>query len=238
MKKILFVTGTDTGVGKTVLTSLLLAFLRGQGCEALAIKPYCSGSRGDARLLHSLEKECLTIDEVNPFYFDKPMAPGAVRNGRPPVPLSAALEHIETAADRCDLLLVEGVGGLLAPLGKDYDVRDLIQALDCKTIVVSANRLGTINHTLLTVEALRAAGIDEMAIALMEVRRPDISSDNNAEILQELLAATPLFSLPYLGASASRCEEVKKNAFFLKKTLAPLVWGDILLSVLSQNNTE
>jgi dethiobiotin synthetase len=220
VKKILFITGTDTGVGKTVLTSLLLAFLRGQGCEALALKPYCSGSR------------------ANPFYFDKPVAPGAMRNGRGPVPLAAALDHIEAASARCDILLVEGVGGLLAPLGKDYDVRDLIQALECKAIVVSANRLGTINHTLLTVEALQLVGVEELAIALMEVRRPDVSAESNGELLQELLASVPIFSIPYLGSGASRSEEVKKNAFFLKKTLAPLVWSDILHLVLSQYERE
>lgn len=64
-----FITGTDTGVGKTVLTALLLSHLRQSGCSALAIKPFCSGGRGDAHLLHSLQNDDLTLDQINPFYF-------------------------------------------------------------------------------------------------------------------------------------------------------------------------
>ena len=150
--QIIFVTGTDTGAGKTVLTALLLAHLRGQGRDALGMKPFCSGDRGDARLLHSLQEGCLTLDEVNPFYFDKPLAPAAAPKR---VPFQVALGRIRALADRCGVLLIEGAGGLLAPLGDDYTARDLIAALKCKTMVVSRNRLGTINHTLLSIEALR-----------------------------------------------------------------------------------
>ena len=123
VKKIIFVTGTDTGVGKTVLTALLLAHLRGQGRDALAMKPFCSGSRGDARLLHGLQDGCLTLDEVNPFYYDKPVAPAAAPRR---VPFPDALARIRALANRCEVLLIEGAGGLLAPLGDDYTARELI----------------------------------------------------------------------------------------------------------------
>ena len=79
MEKIIFVTGTDTGVGKTVLTAMLLTYLRKKGANALGMKPFCSGSRGDARLLRACQKGCLTLDEINPFYFDKPLAAGRGR---------------------------------------------------------------------------------------------------------------------------------------------------------------
>ncbi|MGA2177892.1 MAG: dethiobiotin synthase [Verrucomicrobiota bacterium] len=232
MKKILFVTGTDTGVGKTVLTAMLLAFLRGAGRDALAMKPFCSGSRGDARLLHDLQKGCLTLDEVNPFYFDKPLAPAAAAKN---VPLRAALAKIRELAGRCDILVVEGVGGLLAPLGKGYTVRDLIGNLDCKVIVVSANRLGTINHTLLTVEALQVSGQKELAIAMMGVRKPDISAASNVRMIRRMAPRTPVFAIPYLGFGASKAGGVKKNVIFLKKTLAQLAWGGSVGLVLSQN---
>ena len=95
----------------------------------------------------------MTLDEINPFYFDKPLAPAAAPKR---VPFRDAWARIRALAGRCDVLLVEGAGGLLAPLGENYTVRDLIAALPCKPFVVSRNRLGTINHTLLTVKSLQA----------------------------------------------------------------------------------
>jgi dethiobiotin synthetase len=132
-------------------------------------------------------------------------------------------------------LVVEGVGGLLAPLGKGYTVRDLIGNLDCKVIVVSANRLGTINHTLLTVEALQVSGQKELAIAMMGVRKPDISAASNVRMIRRMAPRTPVFAIPYLGFGASKAGGVKKNVIFLKKTLAQLAWGGSVGLVLSQN---
>jgi len=220
VKKIIFVTGTDTGVGKTVLTALLLAHLRGQGRDALGMKPFCSGARDDARLLHSLQKGCLTMDEVNPFYFDKPVTFAAAPKR---ASFRDVLARIRALAGRCEVLLIEGAGGLLAPLGDDYTARDLIAALPCKTIIVSRNRLGTINHTLLTVEALQNVTTEEFVVILMGVRKPDISASGNLKMLRQRLASGAVFSIPHLGFRAATARAVKKNAIFLKKELARLL---------------
>jgi dethiobiotin synthetase len=230
-KKILFVTGTDTGVGKTVLTATMLAFLRQGGGRVLAMKPFCSGPRDDALLLHSLQKGCLTLDDVNPFYFDKPLAPAAAaRPSHPAVPLAAALRKIHNLASRCDLLIVEGVGGLMVPLGRQYSVRDLIRRLDCKVLVVCSNRLGTLNHTLLTAEALKVVGIKEFTIVMMSVRNPDISSRSNHRMIREKLPGIPIFCLGYLGNGASTMRGAKENVKKVKKTLAAIA-GDGILRV-------
>jgi dethiobiotin synthetase len=221
LKKILFVTGTDTGVGKTVLTALLLAFLRESGGRVLAMKPFCSGGREDALLLHALQDGCLTLDEVNPFYFDRPLAPAAAR--RRGVSLTRVARKINEAAAQCDLLLVEGVGGLMVPLGHGYCVRDLISALDCSVLVVGANRLGIINHTLLTAESLKILRIKEFTIVLMGVEKPDISVETNAQMIRQSLPKTRIFCLPYLGKKASESEKVKKNVKIVKKVLAEIV---------------
>jgi dethiobiotin synthetase len=226
LKKILFVTGTDTGVGKTVLTAMLLAFLRGGRGRVRAMKPFCSGARDDARLLHSLQKECLTLDDVNPFYFDKPLAPAAA--GSPKVSLGRATKAIRKVAAACDLLLVEGVGGLMVPLGRDYWVRDLIAELECKVLVVCPNQLGIINHSLLTVEALKDVGIEEFTVVMMDVRKPDISSQTNPQLIHQSLPGIPLFRLPYMGNRASTGQSVKKNVKIVKKTLAAIAGDDIL----------
>lgn len=234
MKKILFVTGTDTGVGKTVLTAMLLEFFRRRGGRVLALKPFCSGARGDARLLQSLQKEYLTLDEVNPFYFDKAVAPAAAATGRRKnMPMGAVLGKIHAAAARCNLLLVEGVGGVMVPLAGGYTVRDLIRRLECKTIVVCPNRLGTINHTLLTAEALEVAGIKELTIVMMSVRKPDISAFSNRRMIRRMLPLTPVFCLPHLGLRAATAGAVKINVKYLKKRLAQVAGGDIVRTVLN-----
>jgi dethiobiotin synthetase len=217
MKRIIFITGTDTGVGKTVLTALLLSHLRSKDRNALAMKPFCSGSRSDARILHALEKECLTLDEVNPFYFDKPLAPAAFPKK---VPIRDVLAQIREISKRCEILLIEGAGGLLAPLGENYTARDLIKALRAEVIVVGRNQLGIINHVLLMIEALQVSECNDVAVVLMDAAKPDLSAARNPEMLRKRLAETPIFTVPFLGKRASLPSVIKKSAVFLKKTLA------------------
>jgi len=226
--KIIFITGTDTGVGKTVVTALLLRHLRQAGCNALAIKPFCSGSRADARLLRSLQKELLTLDEINPFFINQPVAPAVAGDGRKAIPLDTVLRRIRAVASRCDVLLVEGIGGLLVPLGKNYTVADLISKLRCPALVVSRNRLGTINHTLLTVKAMQVVGIEGIKIIMVEDKKPDISARSNPKIIKKMASPAPVFSIPNLGLRASTEAGIKINAIFLKITLALVLKDDNL----------
>jgi dethiobiotin synthetase len=222
--RIIFITGTDTGVGKTLLTGLLLAHLRQAGVHALAMKPFCSGDRADVELLHALQDGELGRDEINPFYFSEPLAPFvAARKHNRWVPMEKATGRIKTVANGCDLLLVEGIGGACVPLGKDYLVADLIRGLRCETIVVSTNRLGAIHCTLSTCYALARIGISEVRIGLMEQRRPDRASSTNGEILKEWLENCELVSIPYLGRNATDSKQINKSAKKIKKTLAKLL---------------
>ena len=150
-----FITGTDTGVGKTVLTALLARYLRERGVNVAALKPVCSGGRDDARVLHAAFNGALTLDEINPWHFHAPVAPLlAARRERKRVRLADVLAHLRVMHERFDVLLVEGAGGLLSPLGEDFNSRDLIAALRATPIVVCPNRLGVVNQVLLTLEAL------------------------------------------------------------------------------------
>jgi dethiobiotin synthetase len=228
MAQIIFITGTDTGVGKTVVTALLLCYLREVGCNALAIKPFCSGSRADARLLRSLQNNFLTLDEINPFFFRQPVAPAVAGGQRKAIPLDTVLRKIRAVGRLCDVLLVEGIGGLLVPLGKNYTVADLISRLHCPTLIVCRNRLGTINHALLTVEALQAVGIQRLGIIMVEDKKPDISARSNPKIIKKMAPSCPVFLIPNLGFRASAAGVIKINAIFLKKRLARILGGDIL----------
>jgi dethiobiotin synthase len=121
------------------------------------MKPFCSGGLGDVDLLREFQDGELSRREICPFSFPEPIAPlvAARKHGRR-ITISAVLARIRALAARCDVLLVEGAGGLLAPLGEGFSALDLIEHLDCETIIVAANRLGTINHTRLTIQALEA----------------------------------------------------------------------------------
>lgn len=230
MRRIIFITGTGTGVGKTLLTALLLRHLRMEGHDALAMKPFCSGSRQDARLLQRLQKEDLTLDQTNPFFFSRPLAPWvAVReNGGRQIPLSEVLRRIQALRRLGKILLVEGSGGVLVPLGEGYGVADLISRIPCATIIVAPNRLGTINHVLLTVKHLQSIEVKEVKIVMMSERSPDFSSRSNINAISELLPETGVFSLPYLGGRALNVAMVKQNAKYLKITLARILGGGSL----------
>jgi dethiobiotin synthetase len=231
--RIIFITGTDTGVGKTLLTGLLLDHLRQSGCHALAIKPFCSGSRADTEFLHAVQDGELTFDEITPFFFAEPLAPlVAARRHRRSIRLPEVLRQINRIASRCQCLLIEGIGGLLVPLGKGFTVRDLIARLDCEIVLVSCNRLGTINHTLLTVQALKTLANKGLKTVLMSHKYKDASMHSNQVILTELLAPTPVLAVPFLGAKMERFGALKKNRRKVQKTLARILGSDIVSSVL------
>jgi dethiobiotin synthetase len=221
--QILFVTGTDTGAGKTLLTASLLHHLRARGVAALAMKPFCSGGTADVDLLLAVQGPELARAEANPFYFPEPVAPWvAARLGRRRIRLAEVPAAIRRAAACCDVLLVEGSGGLLAPLGEGYDARDIIARLNCPVLVAARNRLGVINHSRLTALALRQAGVAQPVFVLMDTARPDPSSATNPTALRELLAPAPVLRLPFLGARASTARAVARNAGRIAGTMRRL----------------
>jgi len=224
--KIIFITGTDTGVGKTLLTALLLHHLRSTGSRALAMKPFCSGGLGDVRLLQSLQRGELTDAEMNPFYFKQPVAPLVALNGaRKTIPLRDVLKRIRAVASRCDVLLVEGSGGLLVPLSEGYTVADLIARLDCEIIVAARNRLGTINHTLLTVQALTSMGIarGRISVALMSGAQRDASCRTNQQVLAKLLQPIQVGKIPFLGRKMTRKAVIESKYHLVKDALSRLI---------------
>ena len=222
--RIIFVTGTDTGVGKTLFTGLLLLHLRARGIRAIAMKPFSSGDREDAKILLALQAGEVQLQEINPHHFRAPLAPlVAARKEKRSVRLAEVLADILKLSRRCQVLLVEGAGGLMAPLGEGYSVVDLIRRLDGEVVVVAANRLGVINHTLLTVEALQDVGVKRIVVALMDRAGREESRRSNGRILAEMLGAVRVIGVRYLGKGALKMGALKKNAEKIKKTLARFV---------------
>jgi len=199
VSRIIVVTGTDTGVGKTVFTALLARHLHERGTRVAALKPICSGGRDDARALRAAMRDALTLDEINPWHFRAPLAPLlAAHRERKQVSLREVAAHVHQIAWRFPLVLVEGAGGLLSPLGEGFSTRELITALGAEPIVVARNQLGVVNHVRLTLEALPPLLAARARVVLMSPPHTDVASRTNHKLLCEFVASARVFVLPFL----------------------------------------
>lgn len=170
----LFVTGTDTGVGKTVLAGAVCAALAARGERVAAFKPVVTGLDEEAgewprdhELLAGAASAGQSPEQVAPLRFGPPVSPhyAAEQAGEQVEPLALARDA-RAAGEGADALVCEGVGGLLVPLSPGYLVRDLALDLDLPLVVAARPGLGTINHTLLTVEAARTGGLAVAAVVI------------------------------------------------------------------------
>jgi dethiobiotin synthetase len=221
MARVIFVTGTDTGVGKTAVTALLLAHAQAENIKVRALKPFSTGGVADENLLFVLQRSAF---QTNFFHYAEPIAPrSAARLHATRVSLAEALAPILPHRDDCDLLLVEGAGGLLTPLGDAFSAAELISALSAESIIVAPNRLGVLNHTLLTAEALQRRSISGIRIALVEQGSPDQSHKTNLPDLRELLKSVPVVAIPYLSNYLADAQFIRRAAVQLKAALAELL---------------
>jgi dethiobiotin synthetase len=182
------VTGTDTGVGKTFVTSGLVRFSRFKGIDSVAMKPICTGDNNDVRQLLEASGSCEPEHLINPVWYRTPVAPytASIIEDRL-IDLEAICEAFERLARRHSSVLVEGAGGVAVPILAQYDFRDLARDLHLDVIIVAANRLGVLNHARLTVDAVRAAGLRCSLIALNSVHaESDVSQPTNLSVLEHL----------------------------------------------------
>jgi dethiobiotin synthetase len=188
----IFITGTDTGVGKTYTALHLLRLLRASGRKCAAMKPICCGDRRDAELLLAAGGEGFTIDEINPLWLKTPAAPlvGSFLE-RVAVDVQRILVAYHSLRRRVDFLIVEGVGGWLVPITEDFFVSDLAAAMDLPVLVVAANRLGCLNHSALTVRSIQERNLRCLGLALNSFEpaaaSKDIAALTNADILKKIL---------------------------------------------------
>ena len=221
MKQIFFITGTDTGAGKTVLTVLLAQYLLARGISVVALKPVCSGGREDALAICHALGGALSLDEINPWHFRAAIAPSlAARLEKKTVAFAPVLAHLRSVQKKFSVTLVEGAGGLLSPLGEDFDSRDLMAALRATPIIVAQNKLGAVNHLLLTLEALPKKLRGRAKIVFMSPLEPDAASASNSKLLTEFLPPQVVFTLPWLGKPFSPRMALKRPS--VKRTLAAL----------------
>jgi dethiobiotin synthetase len=187
----LFVTGTDTGVGKTVLAAALAAALRADGVDVAAFKPVVTGidepedgRPADDELLAAAAGR--PADEVTGRRFGPAVSPHLAAELAGTVLDPAALVGAARVL-RADVVIAEGVGGLLVPLTLGYTIRDLAVDLGWPLVVAARPGLGTINHSLLTIEAARAAGLDVRAVVLTPwPAQPSVMQRSNLDAIARL----------------------------------------------------
>jgi dethiobiotin synthetase len=182
-----FVTGTDTGVGKTHICRLLIEGLRRMGIDAVGYKPVACGDREDARILAEASGG-LPLDEVNPVHLQSPLAPyvaGLLENRSvDPAVLLAGYHHLAT---RHQMVIVEGAGGWEVPVAANFRIADLATRLGLPVLVVAANRLGALNHLLLTVNAIRSRGLTCAGIFLNQLGDElDTAMITNKGVIEDL----------------------------------------------------
>jgi dethiobiotin synthetase len=169
-----FVTGTDTGVGKTVVAAAVCAALAARGLAVAAFKPAVTGldePEGNWPMDHELLAACASAaqsaEDVAPYRYGPPLSPHyAADLADETIEPARLVERARAAGLAADALVCEGVGGLLVPLTPGYLVRDLAVELGLPLVIAARTGLGTINHTLLTVEAARAAGLRVVGIVM------------------------------------------------------------------------
>jgi dethiobiotin synthetase len=192
-----FITGTDTNVGKTWVAAGLTAALRQRGVQAGYFKPIQSGcpeEEGrliptDARLARTLAGVAEPLEVLTPICLGLPLAPGvAAAQAGVEVDLKRIAAGLHDLAARYDFLVVEGAGGLYVPLiGTHFLVLDLIRWLNLPLAVVAKSGLGTINHTVLTVKAAQAAGIEVAGVILNRYpQKPGLAAETNPGVIAAL----------------------------------------------------
>ena len=190
----LFITGTDTGVGKTYTAARLLQLLRASGASCAGMKPICCGDRRDAEFLLAAGSAGLTLDDVNPVWLKTPAAPivGSLME-KVDIDVDHILAAFHSLQNRVEHVIVEGTGGWMVPIHRNYFVSDLAVAMKLPVLAVAYNRLGCLNHASLTVQSIRGYGLRCVGLVLNNAQETgDIAALTNADILRRILDV-PLF---------------------------------------------
>ena len=194
----IFVTGTDTEIGKTVIAAGLAAVLKNRGIRVGAMKPISAGGRADANALRRVTGQ--SLDTINPIALRDPLSPNlAAARENKNLDLAPVFGAFDRLSKTRDCVLVEGVGGLLVPIADHILVADLALRLKLPLLIVARAALGTINHTLLTIEAAQARGLQINSV-IYNARSPgplDLSAQLSPGVVTRLSGIPSAGTIPY-----------------------------------------
>jgi dethiobiotin synthetase len=205
-----FITGTDTGVGKTIVTACLLSLYQKHSLNVGVMKPLETGvdpvcssaANSDAKFLMEISHCDDPLSLVSPIRLKLAASPyQAAKMENRPINIDAILQSFHTLADKYENLLVEGAGGLMVPLTANYLIFDLIRDMGLPLLVVGRNALGTLNHTLLTLRVAKQEGIAVRGVILNQTEpgEPNEIEKGHAKIISELSGVPVLGEIPFIG---------------------------------------
>jgi len=205
----IFITGTDTNVGKTFVSAGLAANMRADGIDVGVMKPIATGSRDDIDILIKVTSVNDSIEEINPIFLPLPLAPlQAKRLLASNIDVSIIKKSFNKLMQRHEYVIVEGIGGVFVPITESYFVIDMIKDLNLDALIVCRSKLGTINHTLLTYHACKTNSINVRGIIANMVR--DEMENHSIEIIKELTNTPILGIIPYIN-NANDTEIIKES---------------------------
>ena len=216
--KVIFITATDTAVGKTVTAFVVGVLLENLGFDVGVMKPVqCAGN--DAQFLKKALRLQEELREINPFYAPEPLSPHlAFRRAKIKFDKRRVQDELEKLRARHDIVLVEGAGGLMVPLTNGYYNADLITDLKARVIIVARLGLGTINHTLLTIHEAQKRGLMIMGLIFCQTKpvRKGLPENTNPQEIEKLSGVKVLGTIPYLKPLNKknilrRCQNLKLN---------------------------
>ena len=201
-----FITGTDTGIGKTFVTCILMHFINSQQRKAIGMKPIAAGidrvngqtANEDVLLLNNECSSELSLEEINTYSFTEPIAPHiAAKKNKIEIDFNKIKLHAENLKKQTDFLFIEGAGGYLVPLNEKKTIADLVDVLKIPIIVVVGIKLGCINHSLLTVEAILSRGQKIFGWVANIVDEDMLVADENISSLKQRIKQPLIGTIPF-----------------------------------------
>jgi dethiobiotin synthetase len=234
----IFITGTDTGVGKTVVSAGLALALKARGLKVGVMKPIATGCHGSDN--HLISQDAVYLFEAaeneytgltSPSRFRNPLAPNVASViEKKEVDLNAVRRAYRELQKHYDFIIVEGIGGLLVPIAKDYFVANLIREFRLPLVIVSRPALGTINHTLLTVDAAVIRGFDIRGIIFNRVPKVNysIAEITNPKVVHDLTGVPILGSIPEMDdVDIESCRYGKLKEIFQERIQIDKIIGEL-----------
>ncbi|MFZ1076309.1 MAG: dethiobiotin synthase [Nitrosotalea sp.] len=202
-----FITGTDTGVGKTAITAALAASLRRRDIDVGVMKPIASGApqktgfkSSDAALLHEAAKVNDTEEMINPIFLPLPTSPyDATKILNLKIDMNTIFERFQHLLKAHQMLLVEGIGGIMTPITRNFFVADMIKKMGLETIIVTRSTLGTLNHTVMTFMMCKEYGIAVKGMIINYFDEKGSLAERNApSTLHEITGLPILGIIPFV----------------------------------------
>jgi len=231
----LFITGTDTGVGKTLIAGAIAKILTDEGHKVGVFKPIATGCKShweglvssDSEFLAYCANSDLKLPTINPVAYVTPAAPiVSAAEERKPIDFQKIASTYNEICQNCDVVVVEGIGGIRVPLTDEFDVRDLAAEFGLPMVIVSRPQLGTINHTLLTIDSIRAAKLEIAGVVIngYDNLQSTIAEETAAQVISQCSGVAILAHVPF--DETASVEELKLGQDIVP-SLTIVNWWDL-----------